>query len=223
MSDDLADQADTIWTRPVRGARGPARDRTVSEIARAAIALADGSGLSAVSMRAVADGLGTGAGSLYRYVASREELLDLMAEEALAELPQRLKVGTWVDQLVTACRDLHDLHRRHAWLAEVSFRPDAVPGPNAMDWFERCLGILTESPAGNRAKMEALAMLNGVVILFSRQRASSEATRLFSAVSPHRHPHLVETLSQPAPSEGGPDLFERTVRALLLGLLTDDT
>jgi AcrR family transcriptional regulator len=34
-------------------------------------------------MRAVAAGLGTGAASLYRYVASKDEFLDLIVEDAI--------------------------------------------------------------------------------------------------------------------------------------------
>ncbi|MEK8106005.1 helix-turn-helix domain-containing protein [Micromonospora sp. M12] len=48
-----------------------------------AIALADAGGLTAVSMRAVAAALDTGAGSLYRYLSSRDDLLDLMTDRAV--------------------------------------------------------------------------------------------------------------------------------------------
>src|SRR5690349_18998544 len=78
---------ESIWTRPDRGTRGPRPEHSRAEIAAAAIALADSGGLAAATMRAVAAELGTAAGSLYRYLSSRDDLLDLMVDAALAELP----------------------------------------------------------------------------------------------------------------------------------------
>jgi AcrR family transcriptional regulator len=76
----------SIWTRPERSARGPAPEHSRAEIASAGVALADGSGLGAVTMRSVAAAIGTGPASLYRYVANRGELLELMADQAQGEL-----------------------------------------------------------------------------------------------------------------------------------------
>ncbi len=76
----------TVWSRPERGARGPAPERSRTQITTAALAPADAEGLAAVSMRALAQRLGTGPASLYRYVGSRDELLDLMADAVAGEL-----------------------------------------------------------------------------------------------------------------------------------------
>jgi AcrR family transcriptional regulator len=51
------------------------------------LALADESGLGAVSMRAVASRLGVTAMSLYHHVGDKDELLDGLVERLLAELP----------------------------------------------------------------------------------------------------------------------------------------
>ena len=81
-----ANSPGTIWNRPDRGSRGPQPEHSRAQIAGAAVLLADAGGLSAVSMRAVAGALKTTAGSLYRYLSSRDELLELMADAVLAEL-----------------------------------------------------------------------------------------------------------------------------------------
>ncbi len=59
-------------------------------------------------------------------------------------------------------------------------------GPNALGYFDRCLAILVGVPASNAAKMEALAMLTGVVSLFARPlpRQASDPSALFSALDP---------------------------------------
>ncbi len=50
----------------------------------AAVAILDETGLDGLTMRAVADRLDAGAMSLYRHVASRDELLDLVVARLTA-------------------------------------------------------------------------------------------------------------------------------------------
>jgi len=211
--------SDPIWTRPERGSRGPTPGHTRDEIVTAAIALADAEGLSAVSMRAVATALDTTAGSLYRYLSSRDDLLDLMTDRAVAELrPYPEPSGDWLDQLVALATQQLALHRRHRWLGELSQRPTGA-GPETLSWFDHCLGVLAPVPAPTTAKFEAIAVVTGVVILFSRNEASAGATaRPFAALDPDHHPHLAAALANPGPPAQG-DLFARALRALLTGLL----
>jgi AcrR family transcriptional regulator len=53
----------------------------------AAIAVLDTSGLAGLSMRRVAEHLGTGAASLYGYVSGREELLELVFDDLVGQVP----------------------------------------------------------------------------------------------------------------------------------------
>src|ERR1700722_1960144 len=75
----------SIWTRPERSARGPSPEHSRAEIAAAAIRLADARGLGAVTMRSAAAAVGTAPASLYRYVATRDELVELMADQVYGE------------------------------------------------------------------------------------------------------------------------------------------
>jgi hypothetical protein len=72
-------------------------------------------------------------------------------------------------------------------------------------------------PAPNTTKFEAIALVTGVVILFSRTEASAGA-RPFASLDPEHHPHLAAALANPGPPGQG-DLFARALRALLTGLL----
>jgi AcrR family transcriptional regulator len=68
------------------------RDRVL----RAAIAIADESGLESLTMRRVADGLGAEAMSLYYHVASKEDLLDGMADAVVTEINDAAgAIGCW--------------------------------------------------------------------------------------------------------------------------------
>ncbi|WP_239097552.1 TetR/AcrR family transcriptional regulator [Asanoa ferruginea] len=209
--------AQPIWTRPERGSRGPTPGHSRDEIVAAAIALADAEGLPAVSMRAVATALGTTAGSLYRYLSSRDDLLDLMTDHAVAELqPYPEPAGSWVDQMLQLAAGQLELHRRHRWLADVVQRPSAV-GPAALAWFDHCLGVLEPTLAPTAAKFEAIAVVTGTVVLFSRNPPAN-ARNPFANLDPATYPHLTTALATP----GNPprsDLFERALRSLLTGLL----
>ena len=212
-----------VWSRPDRGARGPRPEHSRAEIAAAAISLADSGGLSAVSMRAVAGALGTVAGSLYRYLSSRDELLDLMVDAALGELQlDRESTEDWLDDLVALADDQLALYRRHPWLLEAGLRGTSL-GPNATDYFECCLRLLAPVERDIAAKMEATAMITGVVSLFARPPAVGAVSNPFAAVDPQAHPHLSAALSQPASTTPPPNLFERTIRSVLRGLLVDQT
>src|ERR1700723_1592975 len=71
-------QSQWLQSRPRAGKRGPRPGLSADAIVDAAIRLADAEGLEGVSMARVAAELGFTPMSLYRYVASKEELLQLM-------------------------------------------------------------------------------------------------------------------------------------------------
>jgi AcrR family transcriptional regulator len=217
---------ETIWTRPDRGSRGPQPEHTRAEIASAAVALADSGGLRAATMRGVAGALGTAGASLYRYLSSRDDLLDLMIDAALAELRLDAKPsGKWLDDLVSLAHDQLALYRRHPWLPEASLSRGAY-GPHAMDYFEYCLRIMAPLRCATATKMEAIAMITGVVFLFAQSQSSAPTRKapLFATATAERHPHLIAALTTPGrPQSRQADLFDRTLRSVLPGLLTQST
>ena len=89
--------------RPSRRRRDPiSRDAIVT----AAIGLLDREGLSALSMRRLAEELGTGAASLYWHVGSKDGLLDLVMDEIIGEgkVPDP-DPEHWQEQLKQVARD----------------------------------------------------------------------------------------------------------------------
>ncbi len=178
-------------------------------------------------MRAVAGTLGTTAGSLYRYLSSRDELLDLMGDAVLEEMHlNREPVGSWLDDLVALAEDQSGLYRRHPWLLETSLRGGTL-GPNAVAYFEDCLRIMAPVNRGTQAKMEAVAMITGIVSLFARGTSlptpNVAPSNIFATATPERHPHLIAALARSAQaSPPRQDMFERTIRSVLGGLLADD-
>ena len=73
----------------MQGTRTPrelARERTMSEIMRLAHEQLASHGAAALSLRAIAKDLGIVSSAIYRYVASRDELLTLLVVEAYSDL-----------------------------------------------------------------------------------------------------------------------------------------
>ena len=126
-----------------RGAQPPRRDRGLSrdEIVRTAIAVADAEGPDAISMRRIARELSAGAMSLYWYVGSKEELLELMLDAIEAEIEVPEPSGDWRADLGTFAHRTRAALSRHRWAVEfIGTRPPS--GPNDVRNLERLLGLL---------------------------------------------------------------------------------
>jgi AcrR family transcriptional regulator len=220
---------DVIWMRPGHAGGGRPALRSREEITAAAMAIADRDGLAAVSMRAVAAALGTGAASLYRYVESREDLLDLMTDAAGGEYRFAEPTGDWLADLIGIGQQARLIMRRHPWLATlVITRP--VLGPNGLDLLERVLGLLASCPASLAAKLDAFAMLNALTALFAQNEsgtgpgAGRNAAHLAHALQAGEHPRLAELLAadpaaHSAPDGGTPDRYPDIMARVLTGLL----
>ena len=75
-----------VWERPEPPDRPALAPLSRERIVRAAIGLADADGLEAVSLRKVAAALDVGPMRLYGYIASKDELFELMVDAVYAEI-----------------------------------------------------------------------------------------------------------------------------------------
>ena len=225
-----------IWMRPEHAAAGRPAKRSREEITTAAIAIADREGLDAVSMRRVAAGLGTGAASLYRYVETREDLLDLMTDAVGAEYAFTAPTGDWLADLLAIGDQARAIMRRHPWLPSL-LTTRSVLGPNGLVLLEHVLEALVPHPAGTAAKLEAFAMLNTVTALFARYeltggsaRQQRNAAYLQHILATGSHPRLAELLTPAVPAAGGPpgtgpepaDPYRDILARILTGLLAPE-
>src|SRR6201982_2900683 len=132
-----------VQRHKARGSQPPRRDRGLSreEIVSAAIAVADAEGPEAISMRRIAREVGAGVMSLYWYVASKEELLDLMLDAIESEIEVPEPTGDWRADLGAFAHRTRAALRQHRWAAEViGTRPPS--GPNDVRNLERLLSLL---------------------------------------------------------------------------------
>ncbi len=167
-----------VWARPRSGGRGPQPSLSVDAIVGAAVALADAEGADAVSMRRIAAELGVGTMSLYRYVETKDDLLDLMTDQVMGEDgPGDPPTGDWREDLRAVAVGYRRLMLRHPWLLPIAASRPPM-GPNSLRRTEHLLGVMD----GLGLEIDAMSGLAGTVIGFVRgvvltEIADTEATR----------------------------------------------
>lgn len=136
-----------LWRPAPAGRRGPRPGLTLAGIARAAIDLADAEGLPALSMARVAERLGVTTMALYRYVSSKDDLLALMLDTALAESPPAdPEPGEgWRPALERWCAEQLALAVAHPWSVQPPVA-SALPGPARVALLDRGLRALEGTP-----------------------------------------------------------------------------
>lgn len=135
---------DALWGVPSKGRRGPEARYTADDVAQAALALADESGVEAVTLSAVARRLGLTTTAVYRYVDTKEVLLELLVDAAIGA-PPTLRGRTWEAKVRAWTRALAARYRAHPWLTTVS--ASGTPRrPSVYAWTEALLGALDSAP-----------------------------------------------------------------------------
>jgi AcrR family transcriptional regulator len=166
---------DLLWGRRGQGKRGPRPGLSADAIVDAAIRLADAEGLEGVSMARVAAELGFTTMSLYRYVDSKEELLQLMwnasargAETLVLEGDGwRARLRMWA----IVQRDMIDLH---PWITQM---PMAAPpvAPNSLAFVERGLATMDGTPLADADKLRFIGLISSFTL--SEARMANDALR----------------------------------------------
>ncbi|NUT95912.1 MAG: TetR/AcrR family transcriptional regulator [Saccharothrix sp.] len=128
-----------VWERPEPPDRPVPAPLSRERIVGAAIRLADADGLDAVSLRKVAGVLDVGPMRLYGYIATKEELLDLMVDAVHAEI--RPTGHDWREALRSLAETTRQAAHRHEWLADLlGGRPQL--GPNTLAGGEAVLAAM---------------------------------------------------------------------------------
>ncbi|MGY1745853.1 TetR/AcrR family transcriptional regulator [Blastococcus sp. SYSU D00695] len=214
---DLPPDVALLWGRRPAPRRGRAPGLTVEAITRAAIRVADAEGLAAVSMARVAAEVGSAPMSLYRYVASKDELLLLMSDVALDDPPAVLPGEDWRERLTAWAHAVLGMMRAHPWYREVPLTGPPV-GPRNLAWFDRALGALRDVPLAEEDKVVVVTGLLPIVHgqarlaidLAAGYRAdpasfgAGYATSLAALVDPVGYPALSQVVAAGVFGAGGP-------------------
>jgi AcrR family transcriptional regulator len=170
---------DLLWGRRERGKRGPRPGLSASAIVEAAIRVADAEGLEAVSMARVAHQLGFTTMSLYRHVASKDELLQLMWNgSAVGAESLVLEGADWRAKLRMWSEVQWGMLERHPWITQM---PMAAPpmAPNSLHFVERGLAALDETSLTDAERIRVIGLISSYTL--SEARMAHDAARAVKA------------------------------------------
>jgi AcrR family transcriptional regulator len=154
----------SVWARQRREPDQPALSRAA--IVREAIVMLDADGIEALSMRKLGARLNAGATSLYRHVATKDELMELAVDEVFSEITVPAAGGPdWRAAVTEAAQSFRATALRHRWLASVLGQAGlAYLGPNLMSYSERIAALFVAAgfPEPERAIETVLSYVIGV-------------------------------------------------------------
>ncbi|MFK4039211.1 TetR/AcrR family transcriptional regulator [Nonomuraea wenchangensis] len=191
----------TVWDRPEPQPRPAPVPLDRERIVAAAVELADEGGLEAVSLRKVAARLDAGPMRLYGYLATKEELFDLMLDAVYAEILPRESKGQargWRETLRAHARRTRQAALRHEWLADLlGGRPSL--GPNALAAAEVTLAAF-DGLADVDTVARVVATVNAYVTGAIRREIANLRAERATGLSEHdwqraHGPHLTRMLN----------------------------
>jgi AcrR family transcriptional regulator len=194
-------------------------------ILTAALGLVDEQGVDALSMRSLAQRLGSGTATLYRHFANRSELVAVMVDRMLGEAgldPDSLTAMPWQEACISFAQHTFDALGRHGNVASLLI--GYVPmGPNALAQRELILSLLLDNGFPPVVAAHAYATLSRYVLGFAIQRSGSaaaeqdaELTAAFRELDPSRYPATVAVADDlPVPLE---EEFAYGLRLIVAGL-----
>jgi AcrR family transcriptional regulator len=149
-------------TRTKRAPASPKRPVLTREaIVRAGLELADAEGIEAVSIRRVAAALGARPMSLYSQIERKDDLIDLMFDEIVAEALIDGEVPSdWKAALRLIAHRTRAALLAHPWVVDAIGRR-SVPGPNTLRHIEQsveAVASLDVEPVHARAALVAVDM-----------------------------------------------------------------
>ncbi|MFE9118866.1 TetR/AcrR family transcriptional regulator [Streptomyces sp. NPDC007172] len=140
MAADEQQGIPSVWTRPRQRREQPALSR--EQIVAEAVRLLDAEGIDALSMRKLGTRLGAGATSLYRHVANKDELIELVVDEVYGELaePDIARSAHWRDVTARRAHGVRAMLLEHPWIASLLGEVGVAHlGPNLMRLSDRMI------------------------------------------------------------------------------------
>jgi AcrR family transcriptional regulator len=161
-------------------------------ILRAALDMADGTGLDSVTMRALGQALGVEAMSLYNYVDDKDDLLTGVVDLVLSEIDLAPIVDDWRSDMRATAISAHEALLRHPWACRLVLSPTSARMISTrMGYIESILARLRE--AG-----------------FTPESAS----RAYHALDSHILGFTIWQLGHALPAEAPPDFLDSLMRQL---------
>jgi AcrR family transcriptional regulator len=206
--------------------RRPRRDGlSTDRIRTAALRIVDEEGLEALTMRRLASEVGSGAASLYRHVANRDELLVEIMDHVLGEVDKPKPGQDWRAASEWVAREFRRVLREHPAVTPLLAK-DRMLGPNSVAGREAALCRLLEEGFTSEAALGVYNILVAWVLGYSLLAAKVESyavrgdaslQEVYAAVDEEEFP-TVRRLAGMGPIAGDDAVFELGLVTLLDGI-----
>jgi AcrR family transcriptional regulator len=178
-------------------------------VLRAALALADESGIETLTMRRLGRALGFEAMSLYNHVANKHDLLDGILDLVLAESETPAATGPWDRAIRGSAISVHEALRRHPWACNLIMAPAHIR-PARLRYMESLLARLREAGFSAETTYHAYHVLDAHIFGFSLWQTSH-------AVNAAQVENMTAVLDRVIPADEFPYLHEHGAQHLATG------
>jgi AcrR family transcriptional regulator len=173
-------------------------------VLRAAVALADQSGIDSLSMRRLGQELGVEAMSLYNHVANKDDLLNGITDLVLSEIELPAE-GSWKEALRRHAISAHDVLVSHPWACSLALSPDrsSIVSVQRAEWMLR---QLREGGFSPEVTYHAYHALDSHILGFTlwqlghgiadAEHLKELAAEFFARFGPDEYPYLREHAEQ---------------------------
>ena len=177
---------------------------------RAAIELADTSGIDSLSMRKLGQELGVEAMSLYNHVANKDDIIDGIVDLVFSEIAVPSGEGEWHAAMRKRAISAHEALIRHPWAPSL-MQSRTRPGPATMRHHDAVLGSLRSAGFTLIMAAHAVSVIDGYVYGFalqqiniplqSREQVAEVGTNILRQLA-GEYPHLAEMITDHAMQPG---------------------
>ena len=226
---------DDMPVPPWRERKKPAPARralSYEQIVEAAMTVLDAEGVDAMSMRRVAQELGTGAASLYAHVQNKDDLVEAVLDRVFSEVEIPAPTGDWRTDLTRLAYATRDALARHRDIAKALW--GKVPtSANALRLSDHVYGMLRDIGLPDQLVAWASPLLFDYITADAYEGSLYAATfgdvsgsakyfeelgEYFVALPPERFPTIVG-MAKTLTSGGGEERFAFGLDVLITGLV----
>jgi AcrR family transcriptional regulator len=184
--------------KPIGQERVPlSRERVL----RAAVSVADGGGIAALTIRSLAQELGVQPMSVYHHVANKDEILDGIVDIVFGEIELPTPGRDWREEMRRRAGSARRVLRSHTWALPL-LESRTSPGPANLRHHDTTIATLRAAGFSRELTAHAYALLDAYVYGFAVQEASlpfegpdsvaEVAEPIMALMSSGEYPHLVD-------------------------------
>ncbi|HWO44711.1 MAG TPA: TetR/AcrR family transcriptional regulator [Methylomirabilota bacterium] len=179
-------------------------------VLRAALVLADSSGIDSLTMRNLGRELGVEAMSVYNHVANKNDILDGIVDLVFSEIELPIEGAEWKPAMRKRAISAHEALLRHPWATSL-MQSRTKPGPATLRHHDTVLATLRKAGFTVVMAAHAFSVIDGYVYGFALQQINiplqtpeqvAEVGEGILRQLAGTYPHLAEMITEHAMKAG---------------------